>query len=80
MARPAAAAPARTTWPFGQLLGGPRLRAVSGPLLGLVLGLASATLSACFNPPADAVLFACTPDAPACRNAAISTAATTASA
>ncbi len=48
----------RATWPRGHVL-----RAIP---CGLLTGLLVSLLTACFNPPADAVLFACTPEAPDC--------------
>jgi hypothetical protein len=52
----------RVTWPYGHVLQGIR-RGSRAPLLALLAGLA---LAACFNAPADPVLFACTPEAPEC--------------
>ncbi len=51
----------RVTWPRGHVL--PAICRPPAPLFALLAGLA---LAACFSAPADAVLFACTPEAPDC--------------
>lgn len=56
----------RATWPRGHVLRAIPCGLLTGLLTSLLMGLLVGLLPACFNPPADAVMFACTPEAPDC--------------